>query len=78
LSWKNPADKDLASVNIYLSDISGELGSLNQTVTATPSEDSTVNITGLTVGQNYWLVLRGVDTAGNESADASQYQVTVQ
>lgn len=70
LSWKNPADKDLAAVNIYEFDEEAER--LVASVTA-DGESSQVRIDGLENGKLYYYRLCARDEAWNESRGVEIY-----
>ena len=72
LTWKNPADADLAKIRVYRSTSAGQLGSLIQEVQALPNTTDTVTINGHLLTTTYYFTLRPVDTTGNETPTASQ------
>lgn len=76
LSWKNPKDSDLSSIQIYQSSTKGQLGSLVKTVNATPSANLSTDVNNLTSGKTYWFTLRAVDKAGNENDNLTQHEIT--
>ena len=65
LSWLNPADSDLAKVNIYQSNAAKDLLSLIKTLNVTPSTSAATEFTS-GVGTYYYIV-RTVDSTGHES-----------
>ena len=71
ITWENPSDSDLASVNIYQSTSSGVLGARAQNVSATPGTAGQVDLSNLPLGTIYFT-LRPVDTTGNENASGDQ------
>jgi uncharacterized protein YijF (DUF1287 family) len=62
LAWTNPADPDLASVEISWTPGNG---------TVSVADALTYTATGLTNGRTYTFILKAVNTAGNRSAGAS-------
>ncbi|MBI4023060.1 carboxypeptidase regulatory-like domain-containing protein [Candidatus Berkelbacteria bacterium] len=63
LGWTKPTDTDFASVTIYRSTASDQVGNvLKSGATGTSYDD-----TGLVDGTTYYYTLRAVDTSGNES-----------
>lgn len=71
-TWTNPSDTDLNSVRIYLSTISGSLGTKNSEVAATPNTSGSATINGLQTGVNYFITIRAVDTSENENSNINQ------
>lgn len=68
LSWKNPTDADFASINVYRSTTSGQLGSkLLGGVTDASWENS-----DLTADTTYYYTLKALDVSGNESTASTQ------
>lgn len=71
LSWINPSNSDLVSVNIYqsLSNDPVDLGVKVKNVAVTPDSTSTVDIETTTFNDNktYYFILRTVDSSGNEN-----------
>jgi len=78
LTWKNPADKDLKSIQIYQSIAKSQLGNLVKTVNATPGANSSTTINNLTSGKTYWFTLRAIDKTGNENDNLTQHEVKPQ
>jgi len=76
LSWTNPSDTDLASVNVYQSSAANQLGTKVKTTPAAPSTQGSVEIDGLAPGM-YYFVLRPVDASGNENTSTTQIQFLV-
>lgn len=78
LFWTNPSNSDLASINIYQSNVNGVLGSKIKNLSATPGMDGSVSIevSGMTPG-TYYFTIRAVDTVGNENQDTYQVAAKV-
>ncbi len=76
LSWTNPSDSDLASIKIYESSASGQLGTSVRTVAASPTTKGSTSFTGHTTGTFYYT-LRAVDKDGNENPTSAQYVASV-
>lgn len=72
LSWKNPADADLAKIRVYRSTSASQLGTLIQEVTAQASSTGSTTIGGQLPATTYYFTLRTVDTNGNEQTPGSQ------
>lgn len=62
LSWENPTNSDFSHVNLYYND---------GTVIATNVTGTTYDITGLASDTSYTIVVKTVDTTGNESTGVS-------
>ena len=77
ITWTNPSNSDLSSVRIYGSLTAGQLGSILQTVGATPGQNGSVTITGLVHGTTYWFTLKAVNSSAVESTNSTQYSVAV-
>jgi len=75
ISWINPEDVDLGLIRIYISTISGVLGTNNSEVVATPNSSSSKTINGLIPGTMYYFTLRTVDTNKNENTNLTQFSV---
>jgi len=80
LSWTNPSDSDLSSVNIYLSSTADsiDLGSKIKSVNATSKSSGSADIDSslLTPGHTYYLIVRPVDSAGNENQSTTKVSAT--
>lgn len=76
ISWTNPKDSDLASIKIYESTASGELGALVRTTVATPGTNSSTSFPSHSTG-TYYYTLRAVDKEGNENPTTAQYVASV-
>lgn len=76
IGWTNPSDSDLASIKVYESSASGQLGNLVRTVVATPSTKGSTSFAGHSSGTFYYT-LRAVDTDGNENPTTAQYVASV-
>jgi len=76
ISWHNPGDADLDLVRVYLSETSGQLGSVAKTVNANPNSNSSTSLNGLQAGKTYYITLRTVDKSSNENSDNTQYSGT--
>jgi 1A family penicillin-binding protein len=76
-TWKNPADPDLAKIDIYVSSISGQLGNVQPNeILATPNSNGAYTIANLTSNQIYYITIRPVDNAGNENKTITQFSST--
>jgi len=76
-SWKNPADSDFTKVRIYISTVSGALGTKHTSdVVGSPNSTSNYTINGLVSGTHYYFTLRPVDTNDNENTSTTQYSGT--
>lgn len=68
LQWTNPINNDIDRVRIYVSTLSGQLGTkYNTDVLVTPGSVSSFTLSSLTSGIKYYFTLRPVDKAGNET-----------
>lgn len=76
LTWRNPTDRDLERVRIYISTNPGQLGTLHPTeVLVTPGSDGSINLSSLQNGTTYFFTLKAVDSSGNEAATTT-YQAS--
>jgi len=69
--WTNPTDTDLATVRLYRSETENVVGTFIGSSTIGCYTDS-----GLTLGHHYDYLIRPVDTTGNETQDATEYEYT--
>lgn len=76
LTWTNPADTDLASVEIYYAATGGYSASLYQTIGATPNTKGTFTIANLSISTSYYLFLKAVDSFGNRSTATTELKRT--
>jgi hypothetical protein len=67
LTWTNPQDEDLDHIDVYLATSGGYIGSVRTTVDALPNTKGQVVLSELGSGIDYFLYLKAVDVAGNES-----------
>lgn len=79
ISWRNPSDSDFASMNIYYSTSSGQLGTKFTSKSNSPGTvDSTlIPKQKLSAINTYFITLRAVDSFGNENTNLNQYPVQV-
>lgn len=77
ISWQNPLDSDFAAMNVYLSTISGQLGSKVATKSNSHGTVDSTTISNLITGKIYYITLRAIDNFGNENSNLTQYPVTV-
>lgn len=68
LTWTNPSNSDFDHVDIYRSEI---LGNIGQVVYANVHGSSKID-SGLTNGVRYYYVVRAVDTNGNSTSNTAQ------
>lgn len=74
LTWKNPADSDLANIHVYVSTLSSQIGNLQaDEIPATTSSNGTYTVTGLLANTTYYFTIRSVDSVGNENSNTTQY-----
>lgn len=76
IAWTNPADSDLASIKLYESTGSGQLGTLVRTVAASPGSKGSTSFGNHATGTFYYT-LRAIDKDGNENPTTAQYVATV-
>lgn len=76
LTWTNPADTDLASVEVYYAATGAYTGTLYQTVAATPNTKETFTIAGLAVSTDYYFFIKAVDSSGNRSTSTIEIKRT--
>ncbi len=74
VSWRNPTDSDLASAKIYVSTTSGQIGTANSIVVATPNAISSIAINNLQKETTYYITIHPIDTSGNENTDSTQFE----
>lgn len=71
LSWTNPSNADLAKVNLYISTKDNPTGNNNATpisISASPNSQGSYNFnTDGNAGTTYYILVRPVDTSGNEN-----------
>lgn len=81
LTWTNPGDGDLASVNIYesTSNDPSDLGVKIRNVAALPNATVTesIDVSTLTLGKIYYFIIRPVDTQGNENLSTLKLSAVV-
>lgn len=76
LAWVNPADTDLAQVQVWSATTSSSgVASLVATVNAEPSVAGGVAISGLAAGSTHYYWLKAIDTSGNASVFSAMLTV---
>lgn len=78
LRWTNPADTDLASIQVWESASNNSAAAAYYAnVNAMPSLNGAYTRTGLSAGSTRWFFLKAVDTSGNVSGFSAGIQGTV-
>ena len=71
LTWTNPADTDLAQIQIFESTANSIPTTPSYTVNAKPSASGGFSRSGVNTGTSYYYWIKSVDSSGNVSATAA-------
>jgi hypothetical protein len=76
LTWTNPADADLAGIEVYFAATGGYSASLYQTIAVEPNAKGTFTFVNLGTSTEYYIFLKSVDSSGNKSVATTEIKRT--